>query len=228
MVKSKCISVIIPCYNEQDNIEISYNQVSTYLDNHGFNYQIIFVNDGSTDNTLKILQHIQKEYFGVNIITYDKNVGKGYAVYRGLNDAVYKTKLILDCDLSVCISELYKLNWNWVRNQPIIKGQRIQVIRQPLYRIILGKIFKMITYLLTGLNYDTQCPFTILNLDKEFYSNLKINGFAFDVEILLKAKNQEEPVYLFNVDYYNQRKSTVTFSKIIKMLFELIKIRSKN
>lgn len=227
-MKNKSISVIIPCYNEEKKIFTCYNRISSFLDKYSFNYQIMFINDGSTDDSLAVMRSIQKKDFsGVNVITYKKNIGKGYAVFRGLNESIFNTKLILDCDLSISINELYKLNWTWVRNQKIIKGQRIQVERQPLYRVFVGKVWKFITYLFTGIYMDTQAPFMILNLNQKFYKDLEINGFAFDVEILAKTKAEGFKIEQVSVEYRNDTDSSVTFIKTLKMLGELYKIRKK-
>ncbi len=224
---NKFISVIIPCYNEHNNIQRCYNTIKEYLIKHNFQFEILFVNDGSTDHSLEILKKLSENNYLLNYITYKKNVGKGYAVFRGLNKAKYKTKLLLDCDLSIDINELYKLNWVWVINQKIIKGQRIQIKRQPIFRIFVGKVWKFITYLLTGIYMDTQSPFCIMNFEPEFYSDLSINGFAFDVEILAKAKAEGHEIKKVLVDYHNDTDSKVTFLKTIKMMSELYKIRKK-
>jgi len=223
----KQISVIIPCYNERKNIQRCYNLVKEFLIRHNFEFEIIFVNDGSTDHSLEIIKKLSEGNYLLNYTSYKKNVGKGYAVFRGLNQAKYKTKLLLDCDLSININELYKLNWVWVINQYIIKGQRIQVEKQPLYRIFVGKVWKFITYIFTGIYMDTQAPFTILNFNKDFYTDLEINGFAFDVEILAKAKSMGFNIWQVSVEYRNDRESSVTFLKTMKMLSELRRIRKK-
>jgi len=227
MPPTKCISVIIPCYNEEKVIRDNYYLISNFLDKYRFSYEIIYINDGSTDKTLEKLRSIDKNFNGVNIISYKKNVGKGYAVFRGLCESNFKTKLILDADLSVSITELFKLNWNWVINQPVIKGQRVQVIRQPFYRILLGKAWKLITYYYTGLYMDTQCPFMILNLDDAFYWCLGVKGFAFDVEILAKAKKEGHHINMVTVEYLNNEDSSVSFGKMIKMFLDLRNIKKK-
>jgi len=222
---NKFISVIIPCYNEDNNIIDCYLELQEYLNKNRYIYEIVFIDDGSTDKTKKVIESLVDGDTWVKGIFYKKNLGKGYAVFRGLNESRYKTKLILDCDLSVHIKELSGFSWKFLKGQKIIKGHRRQVVKQPLYRIVVGKVWKFITYLFTGLYLDTQCPFTVLNLHYSFYKHLKINGFAFDVEILYNAKKQGIKPQIIKVDYRNDFDSKVTFKKTMLMLKELYIIR---
>lgn len=224
---SRTLSIIIPCYNEEESLIRCLSELTEFLDKRKFKYEIIFVNDGSTDKTHKLIEAFADGDVWVKSISYRKNVGKGYAVFRGLNKARFKTKMILDCDLSIHVKELYKLNWSWIKKQDIVKGHRVQIIKQPLYRIFVGKVWKIITHIFTGLYMDTQSPFTILNLPNDFYKDLKINGFAFDVEILYKAKLNNYKIKSVMVDYKNDLNSKVTLKKTLLMLKELYEIRWK-
>ena len=170
----------IPCYNEEKYVMRCYTFLKSYLTEHKFDYEILFINDGSTDNTIKELWVIQKADTNVKLISYSKNKGKGLAVTVGLRYSKHRIKLILDCDLSVDIDELYKINWAWIIKQNVIKGQRIQTVRQPLYRIFLGKCWKLLIGQATGLYMDTQNPFAIINLPQDFYEGLSVKGFARD------------------------------------------------
>ena len=224
-MNNKFLSIIIPCYNEDKKLIKCYSELTRFLDQKRFIYEIVFINDGSTDKTEKLIKAFEDGDVWVKAVTYKTNKGKGYAVYRGLIESKYKTKLILDCDLSIHIKELKKYNWYWLKKQDIIKGHRIQIIKQPFYRVMVGKIWKVITYLFTGLYMDTQSPFTILNLHHSFYKSLRVNGFAFDVEILYNAKKQNKNIQRVMVNYRNDCDSKVTFKKTMLMLKELYQIR---
>jgi len=223
----KTISVIIPCYNEQDRIEKTIRTSIAFLNDNGFEYEIMLVNDGSKDATLTVIKRLKLKYKNINYVSYKKNNGKGFAVRQGLLKSKHFTKVIIDADNSVALTELYKLNWDWIQSTELIKGQRIQEVRQPLYRIFVGKCFKALVWIFTGLYMDTQCPFTILRLSQNFYLELDIDGFAFDVEILYIAKQYNMPINKIFVSYKNNPDSKVTFWKTLLMLKEIKKIKKK-
>lgn len=226
----KKISVIIPAYNEEINLGKTLVEINRYFtkSNREYLFEIVVVNDGSTDKTQKIIFESMKNHLPILPVSYKENKGKGYAVRRGLLEANHDLCLVLDADLSVKLHEfgIAVSKFNLKQHQLfIVKGQRNQVVRQPLYRIFVGKCWKVLVYLKTGLYLDSQCPFTLLNLPKSFYKELKIDGFAFDVEILNNAKKKNIPIHKMSVDYYNQRDSSVTLKGTIQMFKDLFKIK---
>jgi dolichyl-phosphate beta-glucosyltransferase len=228
----KEISVIIPAYNEEKEIENTIKAVHFWLTRHNYTFEIIVINDGSTDQTHNIISNLAKSTDFVRIKSYRDNRGKGHAIRTGLLDIKKNIALILDADMSVRINELGYLNnvfdiFDDTQKHFIIKGQRYQVLKQPLHRIFVGKCFKLLTYLFTGLYMDTQCPFVILKLPKSFYHVLQIDGFAYDVEILYFAKQGGFKIIKKNVPYYNKTDSKVTTKKALLMFKELHHIRKR-
>lgn len=228
MKRKNKISVIIPCYNERNNIQTCICNCIYELKKHKFEYELIIIDDGSSDDTQVIVLDLMDKFKKIKLVSYPINQGKGYAVRQGLIKAKYKTKLVLDCDLSIHISELFKFNFDWIKKQKIIKGHRIQVISQPFYRIFVGKVWKVLVWFFTDLYMDTQSPFLILNTKKSFYANNKIDGFAFDVEILVNAQREGYTINRVMVDYNNQEDSRVTFFKTLKMISEIRKIKKNH
>lgn len=96
------VSVIVPCYNEEGNIAECVGRVPKM----GSFTEIIVVNDGSKDNTLKVAESLANRYPNLTIITYEKNGGKGMAVWRGLRAAKGEIVMILDADMTVPPEEL--------------------------------------------------------------------------------------------------------------------------
>jgi len=96
------VSVIIPCYNEEGNIEECIKRVPKM----GRFTEIVVVNDGSRDNTVKIVEALMPQHPNVTLITYEKNGGKGMAVWRGLRAAKGEIVMILDADMTVPPEEL--------------------------------------------------------------------------------------------------------------------------
>lgn len=217
------ISFIIPCYNEGKRLRASLNKLIYYALKK--DSQIVLVDDGSTDNTFQIMQDFWARYpKHILVVSSSENFGKGFAVRTGLSLKKYEVALILDADLSVCPSELDTIKHIGNRHF-IIKGERNQVEPQPFYRIFLGKCWQVLVWLRTGIFMDTQCPFTMLYLPKDLIDDLKINGFAFDVEILYKAKKKHIAIIEKPVNYYNDPDSKVTFKKTAQMFWDLLRIR---
>lgn len=224
------ISVMIPCYNEEKIIKKTMDDLVDFFEKNNkkiFDYELIFVDDGSKDKTFDILtdNHLNRK---IRIISYYSNRGKGYAVRKGLSSAKFNTILILDADLSVRPEEIFKVK-NFIKgwDEPfLIIGERRQVIKQPLHRILAGFCFRWLVKALFYWHYnDTQCPYKILNnIPREIYLNLKIDGFSYDVE-LIKRVNEKYIIHEQEVKYYNKKESKVTIKKTIRMFFDLLKIR---
>lgn len=222
-MKKKNISVIIPCYNEQGVLVDTLSRLMLYKSH---NLEIVVVDDGSKDNTYWIAKKVLKDYKNKKIIQLLQNKGKGYAVRTGLLNSKYKWKLILDADSSVDISELDSVIESDFNDYDSIIGVRNQVNPQPTYRILLGKIWQALVWSHTFIWMDTQCPFKLLHWPKEFYDKLKIDGFAYDVELLMIAKKHGFPWKKKLVDYYNKPDSKVTLKKVLRMFWDLLKIEN--
>ena len=224
MAKLK-LSIIIPAYNEQDRIINTLKEIKRKMPVRRFDYEIVVVDDGSTDRTKAVIRkYVADNYIrNIRLITYDTNKGKGYAVRQGLLKSRYKSKLILDADHSVHCDEILQLKPKDFRMEGVIAGTRIQEEAQPLYRRVLGKIWQVLVWLNTGIYGDSQCPFKLCRLPKRFYKELKIDGFAYDVELLWKAKVESRLRWL-KVSYWNNPQTKVTPRKTIKMFFDLLRI----
>ncbi len=93
------LSIIVPCYNEEDVIEKTYERISQVLNNDSINGEIIFINDGSRDRTLEILTSIAKNDLKVKIINFSRNFGHQPAVTAGITNCCGQLAIIIDADL---------------------------------------------------------------------------------------------------------------------------------
>ena len=104
------ISVIVPCFNEAKNIKKNFFKIFNFLKKNFKVFEIILVNDGSTDNTLNVLKKIHKKLNSkVKICTYKNNIGRGRAIKLGIKAAKNKILVVLDADLSYNPSVIKKL-----------------------------------------------------------------------------------------------------------------------
>lgn len=227
------ISIVIPTYNEGKRISGTLESIISFLQKKDYTYEIIIVDDGSTDLTVKKVEEIKSKNPEIKIIQNEVNLGKGYSVKRGVLAAEGEYIFFTDADLSTPIEELEKFfteikNHNIVIGSRAIKGANI-VVHQPIYREILGKIFCKLVRLWCGVDFiDTQCGAKMFrkNVAKKIFSLQKISRFAFDVEILYLAKLSNYQVKEIPIIWSHSGDSRVhTFSDGIKMLIDLMKIK---
>jgi len=230
------ISVVIPCYNESNRINNCVRELSDFFLSHRdkFNYELIFVDDGSEDNTYEILHISRKVYPFIRIVTYNQNTGKGYAVRRGIEECNYHNILILDCDLSIKPHVLLRIqllhNLNSERSF-IVQGKRRYIVKQPLFRRISGSVFRGLVKFIFQMPFkDSQAPMKFIHNPKNhnfkiLFLDLKENGFAYDVELLYACWKNKIMVHELLVDFYDNTDSRVTLKKAVKMFFELLRIR---
>lgn len=230
----KKISIIIPCYNEGKNILNSINSVKNYLESELslVNYEIIVVNDGSTDSETKEIFKISK-INKVKFISYMNNKGKGYAIKEGIRKATNDIIIFMDADLSIDLSAIKSVVENIEKFDIVIASRhhkKSKIIKsQPLYRKIMGYLCSLITRLITGLKFkDTQCGFKGFKKDiaKKLIKKQKVNRWAFDVEYLYVACLKNYSVKEIPIVLRNDSNSTVDpIKSSLIFLKDLIRIR---
>lgn len=229
------LSIIIPAFNEELRLKNTLQKIYNYLKNKEFGYEIIVVDDGSVDSTsktasLSLLGQTNK----LKILKNNVNKGKGYSVKRGIMEAQGEYILFSDADLSTPIEELDKLLASIQPDADIAigsrgaKGAQIKV-HQPFYREYMGKFFNQLVkiFAVKGIK-DTQCGFKLFKSKaaKSIAQKLKIDGFAFDVEMLYLAQKNGLRIKEIPVVWINSPTSKVNpLSDSLKMLFELMNIR---
>ncbi|MBQ6543594.1 MAG: glycosyltransferase, partial [Clostridia bacterium] len=93
------LSLVVPCFNEEGNIPLFYKAVQNDFKNAGFDYEIVFVNDGSRDGTLREMKKLLEGDIPVKIVNFSRNFGKESAMYAGLENAEGEFITIIDADL---------------------------------------------------------------------------------------------------------------------------------
>lgn len=239
MADSVDLSIIIPAYNEAERIGQSLEQISLYLGRQPWSVEVIVVNDGSSDETVQVVEKshdlLSTQHIRFKLISNSMNRGKGYCVKAGALSALGHIIVLTDADLSAPISQLTELL------VPIHQGQYDIVIgsramdrrliqeRQPFWREYAGRFFNILMRLITGLPFkDTQCGFKAFRRDliRPIFEQQRLEGFAFDVEVLYLAHKlglriKEVPVVWNHVE--GSRVHIVRDS--VKMLLELVKIK---
>lgn len=225
------LSLIIPAYNEEKRICASIDKAIEYLCKQNYTWNIFVVDDGSQDNTIKVLEPYSDK---VKVLAQARNMGKGAAVRRGMLDSDGEIRVFTDADLSTPIYELEKLLSKLKSDTEICIGSRaldrsLVKEHQPFYREWMGKVFNSIVQLVVfkGIT-DTQCGFkgfTASSAEKIFRQS-KIDGFSFDVEILYLANINGYKIEQVPVEWFNDDRSKVNpIVDSFNMFVELFRIR---
>jgi dolichyl-phosphate beta-glucosyltransferase len=228
------ISVVIPAFNEEKRIEPTLAAIHDYFKRNAEQFEVIVVDDGSSDKTAAIVSAVGAERGSIRLLSGQGNRGKGFAVRRGILEASGDLILMSDSDLSTPIEEVEKF-FPWIeQGYDIVIGSRALkesdlIQRQPLYRQSMGKVFNLLvrTIVLGGF-HDTQCGFKMFRSGpaKKIFASLKTEGFAFDVEAILRAKKIGCRIKEVPVRWINSPQSKVKVIRdSFRMFLDLLRIR---
>lgn len=193
---STSVSVIVPVYNEAPRIARSLERILAYLRREFSAFEVIAVNDGSTDGTAQELARFGGHDGRLEIVSFPSNRGKGFAVRAGMLRARGDVALFLDADLSTPVEETDKAIAELARGYSVVIGSRqhpdsVIHVHQNQLRERMGKLFNLWVRTLFSLEFlDTQCGFKgfCRAAGKEIFSIAQVDGFAFDIEVLIIAR----------------------------------------
>jgi dolichyl-phosphate beta-glucosyltransferase len=224
------LSIIIPAYNESAIIEDSLKKIGNFLSEKDFQYEIILVNDGSTDDTLNIVTLLSSINSRIRVINISHK-GKGAAVKKGILESKAKWNFLCDADLSMSIDQLDKFLTliNQDSSVDIIISNRSDinsnVYKEPPMRHYLGIIFNIFVRLLLLKNFhDTQCGFKLFknSTTLKIFKLQKINGFCFDVEILYLANKFKKNIKQIPIEWHYNSNSSVRIFNGSKAFIDLV------
>jgi len=230
-------AIIVPCFNEEKRLDrIAFSQFAQ-LHQH---VKIVFVNDGSSDETQRIIENITSFHENTAVLNLSKNVGKGEAVRQGFIYAA-KSKSFdfigyLDADLSVSLEEFHDIyKYALEKNEDFIFGSRIKklgsLIKRSHFRHIVGRILATIFDKKFQLGYyDTQCGAKVFK--SSLLENILRQPFStkwfFDIEIFLrlKAENKNYSGVEYPLKTWHNKKGSkldlLSFPIISKEIFVLL------
>ena len=228
------ISIVVPCYNEQDRLPESIERIVDYMASRGTSYELVLSDDGSTDATRRVMDDAAAKHHAVRIVALPRNRGKGRALAEGVKAATGTRVLVCDADLSTPIEELAKLEKAIDAGAGVaiasrsIEGSRVE-ISQPIYRVLMGKVFNLIVQatLLPGL-WDTQCGFKLFKADlaQDVFGALTTDGFAYDPEVLYLVRKRGERIAEVPVVWRNSAPTKVAaFRSSLDMFMNVLRVR---
>ena len=189
-------SIVIPAYNEGERIRNTIERILAFAASRQWSYELLIVNDGSTDDTAAIVQSYTEQHPDLHLIENPGNHGKGYSVRNGMLHSRGEIVLFSDADLSSPVEESLKLFAASEAGADVAIGSRwlrtdLQLQRQPLHRQLFGRLFNLALRLVLGLHFkDTQCGFKAFTRKAAYaiFPLQHIERWGFDPEILFLAR----------------------------------------
>ncbi len=226
------LSLVIPAFNEEDRLRPTLDRVVGHLQSRPESFEIIVVDDGSSDGTSRVATGFADPR--VRLLRLERNRGKGAAVRAGMLAARGDFRVFTDADLSTPISEMAPMLAALRGGADLCIGSRALdrrrvKLHQPWYREGMGRIFNLLVRLsgVGGIS-DTQCGFKGLRADaaETLFPLMTVEGFSFDVELILLARRHGFRVTEMPVEWYNSPQSRVhPLRDAAKMFTEIIRIR---
>lgn len=183
------ISLVLPAYNEADNIEPLVAEAVPALETCADDYEVIVVDDGSSDDTAGITRHVMESNPRVRLVQHPVNQGFGAAVFSGFTNAVKDWIFYTDADRQFVLSELERFV-PLMDQADLIAGYRAPR-RDPFLRVFYGKGWSMLCTLLFGYTVrDVDCGFKLFRREiiQELAPQIASRGATFSIEWLVRAK----------------------------------------
>lgn len=233
MTGSMKLSIVIPAYNEAKKVKNTFSRLDRFFSQKNYEMEYIFVEDGSSDDTLTILREMERANSRIKVLANEKNMGKGLSIKKGMLEAAGDYILFMDADMSTPLQafldfERYMGAYDIIMGSRWLEGSDIK-IRQPWHRIIMGTLFYAIvrTLFLKDIT-DTNCGFKCYKKDvaKDIFSKQLLHGWGFDVELLYIAQKRSYNIKEVPVVWAHGRDSKVNiFIVPILTLMELVRIK---
>lgn len=224
-------TILFPAYNEEKTLTHAIHETVLALQSFAEKYEVIIVNDGSTDETSRITDHVSRLYPQVRAVHSTQNIGKGAAIQLGIKHARGEWVVFLDVDLATHPAEILPVI-RAAELAPCVIGSRRHPdtridVSQPWYRVLLGRgLNAFLVRGLIGLPFaDTQCGFKFIHRSLFWaFKDMRTKRWMFDAELLARlhwkgVKIQEVPVH-----WRHGRESRVKLSDIPSVLKETLAI----
>jgi glycosyltransferase involved in cell wall biosynthesis len=196
------LSIVLPCYNEEENIGRTIDEVDAWMKAAGIDGNIIVVDDGSKDASPKLLHEIQKRLPHLKVVTRAKNGGYGMAVRDGLDAGTTEWICFMDSDGQFKPEDLEKLI-AFTDRYAFVTGRRAHRA-DPFIRNMFGKVLGAVNYLVLGLWVrDVNCGMKMFR--KDIWPRIRPEHNVeklFNTEMFMKLKQAHIPWYTVNVPHY--------------------------
>ena len=228
------LSLVIPAFNEAKRIKNTIDLLKEYMRTRSWIKEVLIVVEPSRDQTLKIANEAAQGSEQIHIIANAVHKGKGFAVKTGMLQSTGDWILFCDADLAVSLDQIDSLMERAKEIPKVVIGTRyargmIYPKHESILRRWLSRLFKMVFLRVVNLDVtDSQCGFKLFDREsaQKIFRPQKINGFAFDVETLLRAYELGIPVEEFPVKWVDPGNSTFSIYRHgLQIMKDILKLR---
>jgi dolichyl-phosphate beta-glucosyltransferase len=229
------LSILIPSYNEEDNIVPTLEEIADYLSGRDFRAEVIVVDDGSSDDTSARTEELKDRFTSLKVLRYTPNRGKGYAVKKGFEAARGRYAMWIDADNSTSIKELDAflpyMNGEW---EAVIGSRRMEqseiVVREPALRIFMGQFYIALCNIILGLGVkDVNCGFKVFDNGKTgpLAARLRAPGWSLDAELmfLMRRKGYRIKELPVRWEHHDRTSKVQPLKAAVESFASLLKIR---
>ena len=226
-VESRSVSMVIPMFNEQENIEHALDCAVSALELYGGDYEIVIVDDASTDSSPEMVRRLAAANPRIRMLRHEVNRKLGGSLKTGFAAATKDLVIYMDADLPFDPHGIGPaIRAMEVTRADVIAGYRLDRTAEGLRRTIYSYLYNTLIGLLFGWPHrDINFSFKLLRREVLEAIELRSEGSLIDAELIVKAKNLGFVIQQFGLDYFPRSRGVSTLSSptvIFKILRELI------
>lgn len=230
--KAPLLSIVIPAHNEESRLPPSLEKIDNFLQSQSYTYEVIIVENGSSDRTVEVSEAFAAAHPYVRVISASVR-GKGLAVKEGMLAARGDYRFICDADLSMPIEEIVRFLPPNIPGCDVIiasrEGKGAKRVGEPHYRHLIGRINNLIIKLTAVRGFeDTQCGFKMFTrrAAEDLFGVQQMIGIGFDIELLYIAKKRGYNVCQVPITWYFDADSRMRLvGDSLNLLVEIWQIR---
>lgn len=226
----KEISIVMPAFNEEENIEQMVRNCFSTLKRLNISGEVVVTDDGSTDGTREVLERLRNEFSGLKMVVHEKNTGYGESLKDAVLAAEGKYIISIDSDGQFDISEVPLLIGEKKKGYDVITGYRKKK-RDTLFKVVADRGLNLIIRVLFAACYrDTNCAFKLYSLGVLDKINIEARGYQAPTEILMKLHTLGFKIGQVGISHFPRQKGKSAlhpFRTIYHMLLFLFYLRIK-
>ena len=221
------LTIVYPMFNEEETVEELLNETVAYLSRHYPDYEVVVVDDASTDSTGAILDRMSAGNPRINVIHHAGNHSLGGALTSGFSAATKSLVLYSDADFPFDLHEIPRA-FRAIRRADIMSAYRHDRHSEGWWRTFQSYVYNLLLHLLFGLHLrDVNFAFKLFRLEALRKLDLKSEGSFIDAEILIRALRQKMRIVQIGVDYFPRTRGSSTLTSlpvVLRMLKEMIRL----